>query len=163
VCNTQWIFKMQGATIKKKSHTVTVKKKRAHQISQPTTCSPSLFSCTAQWHHSNFVSLWWTSCSGNLPLHVTIILHNRFSWGSSDDRRLCATEREWTYFHTCGNSIKNALWKQWEETNMSTAELKMVPGEEFIFKYTPSQICISKRWLQEVLASGQSNYNKSYG
>jgi hypothetical protein len=81
----------------------------------------------------------------------------------SDDRRLCATEREWTYCHSCGNSINNALWKQCEETNMSTAELKMVPGKEFIFKYTTSQISISKRWLQDLLANGQSNYNKSYG
>ena len=33
-------------------------------------------------------------------------------WCSSDDRRLCATEREWTYCHTRGNSINYALWKK---------------------------------------------------
>jgi len=66
-------------------------------------------------------------------------------WCGSDNSRLCATERKRTYCHTCANSINNALWKQWEEAKMSTAELKMVPGEEFIFKDTPSQIFISKR------------------
>jgi len=35
--------------------------------------------------------------------------------------------------------------KKWEETRMSTAELKMVPGQEFTFRHTHSQTCISKR------------------
>jgi hypothetical protein len=36
----------------------------------------------------------------------------------------------------CGNNGKKQV---------CLLQLKIVPGEEFIFKYTPSHICISKR------------------
>jgi hypothetical protein len=49
---------------------------------------------------------------------------------------------KWVSSPTC--HISNALWKQWEEAKISTAELKMVHGEEFIFKDTLSQILSAK-------------------